>query len=59
MNIFLIITHTHTQTYTYMQVRIIDEERGHRFEREQGEVYVKVWREEKKGQNGIIIQSHK
>lgn len=43
--------HTHTQcNYKYRK-------REHEFEREQGEGYGKVWREERKGGNDVIIIS--
>jgi hypothetical protein len=31
--------------------------RGHEFERRQGELYGRVWREERKGENNVIIIS--
>lgn len=47
-------------TNTYMHAVTVDEKRGHGFEREQGGVYRKAWREVRREQNVVIkIQSQK
>lgn len=43
----------YTYMYIYMHVTIINENREHEFEREQG-VYEHVWRENREGGNDII-----
>lgn len=41
--------------YMHMYVITMNEKRGLEFEREQGQVYGRVWREAKEGQNDVII----
>lgn len=41
--------------YMHMYVITMNEKRGLEFEREQGRVYGRVWREAKEGQNDVII----
>lgn len=44
-------------TYTHMHTITISEKGGCEFEREQGEVYGRTWREEMEGENVFIPKS--
>lgn len=48
-------TNVHTHKYLNVSVTIIKELIGHDFEREQSVVYRRIWREERKWKDDIII----